>query len=219
MRWGDVKALGVGALIAAVAMGVASAPRSAPSRPYEHAASSRWGEIVKDGKAKTPVVEATFHGESVMADPFKLSVEKSLEELDATSCGLVKMTVKWDFEPTQEGLLRAMLRGENVVMSVNSGAFKAAFDDDDGELLGLTHTGAKWIFLVTDRIEDPETADWVSAHEFGHAIGLEHVELGLMQPQAPQFPYPVATWQTDDLREFCRVWSCDVAMFDDCRGR
>lgn len=216
MRWENVKALGVGALAASVALGVAFALRSSTQLPYEHRASSRWGEIVKGGKAKTPVVVAEFHGKSGLEPPFKEAVENSLSELDRTSCGLVKMTVKWDFEPTQRG----MLRGDNVVMSVNSLVFKAAFDEEDGDLLGLTQAaGAKWIFLVTDRIDNPETADWVAAHEFGHAVGLEHVQLGQMQANAPQFPYSAAEWQSDDLREFCRVWSCDVAMFDDCRER
>lgn len=217
MRWAEVKALGFGALLASIAVGVMVAGWQPPSLPHKYAADSRRGEITQNGKAKTPVVTAEFHGEAELSDFYKKTVEKSLIDLERTSCGLVKMTVVWDFHPST-GMLRAIMRGDNVVMSVKDESVKSAFDGDE-DMLGFTQPKAKWVFLITDRIEDPETAAWVTAHEFSHAIGMDHVELGLMQPRAPEFPKPDAVWERDDLREFCKVWSCDVAMFDDCRDR
>ncbi len=218
MRWESVKALGVGALISALAVGIAFAPSQPSPQSPEHLASARWDEITTYGKAKTPVVVAEFRGEADLEQSFKDAVEKSLTELERTSCGLVKITVRWDFNPSKD-MLHALLRSEPVIMSVKGDTMKAAFDGEDEQLLGLAHPGAKWVFIVTDRIDDPETADWVAAHEFGHIIGLKHVQLGLMQDRAPSFPNPVATWERDDLREFCSVWGCQIEMFEACRNR
>jgi len=217
VRWVDVKAYG--ALIVALVAGVVFCPSKPQTQSYAFAASSRWGEITQYGKAKTPVITAMFHGQADLDLIFKEGIEKSLIDLDRTSCGLVKLTIVWDFIPDQAGLLRATIRGDNVVMAVRSSTMKAAFNNEDENLLGLTQPGIHWVFLVIDRIDEPEMVVWVAAHEFGHTIGLEHVELGLMQTYAPTFPTTPITWERDDLREFCRVWSCKIEMFNDCRER
>lgn len=186
----------------------------------EQSASTRWGEIVQHGSAQTPIVIGTFHGDTRIVDtPLQAAVEQALQDVDRTSCGLVKMNIIWDLD-VEKDLVRATMRGENIIVSVTEEDTIAAYGQEEGEpMLGYClYGGTRWVYLVAEKLEDPDTARWVAAHEFSHAIGMDHVDLGLMQKHAPFFP-DVPKWERDDLREFCHVWDCNIDMFDDCRSR
>jgi len=63
-------------------------------------------------------------------------------------------------------------------------------------------------WIVTDRLINEQYGVWISAHEFGHALGLHHIDdtHSIMSPVRSE-----ATWLTEkDAREFC-------VRYDGCR--
>ena len=187
----------------------------------EQSASTRWSEITSTGKAKTPVVVGTFHGDVRMLEIQRRTVENALEDLERTSCGLVKLAVTWDFDPELELLFR-VVRGDNILMMTDSRTLIRWLGKEEGDhLLGLTrYSNSRWIFLVADKLgEDTLLWEWVAAHEFSHAIGMDHIGVGLMEPNAPVFIVDRPSWEREDVAEFCRIWDCQPEMFFDCRFR
>jgi len=151
------------------------------------------------------------------------AIELSIENVERVSCGLVRMSLKWDFDITKD-MAQATLRGDSLIISITSGEVISVFGHKEGDpTLGFTHVDGKrlkWVFLVVDKLEDdPELAEWTVTHELSHTIGMNHVQLGLMEPTAPAFVVGKPRWERDDLREFCRVFDCHVDMFDECRER
>lgn len=188
---------------------------------HDQSASTRWGEITTHGKANTPVIAIDFHGDTrIVNTPLQKSVEAASKNMNQTSCGLVKFNVIWDLD-VEHDLPKAMLRGDNTLMSLTVAEAIEVFGEEEGDkLLGYTRwRGAREIFLITELLDDPELAEWVITHEMSHAIGMEHVQLGLMEPTAPFFFYGRPQWERDDLREFCRSYDCQIDMFDECRER
>jgi hypothetical protein len=202
-----------------VVVALTFAPSCASGR--EQSASTRWGEITSTGKAKTPVVIGTFHGDVRLLEIQRNTVNAAFEDIERTSCGLVKLDVVWDFDPELD-LVSRVVRGDNILMMTDSRTLIRWLGKKEGDgLLGLTrYSNSRWIFLVADKLdEDVLLWEWVAAHELGHAIGMDHVGVGLMEPNAPMFLVDKPVWEREDVAEFCKVWDCQPEMFFDCRFR
>lgn len=203
----------------AMVVGFTFAPSCAGGR--EQSASTRWGEISQTGKAKTPIVVGTFHGDVRLMDIQRKTVEDAFQDIEQTSCGLVKLDIVWDFDPELD-VLYHVVKGDNILMVTDSRTMIRWLGKEEGDhLLGLTrYSNSRWIFLVGDKLdEDTLLWEWVTAHEISHAIGMDHVGVGLMEPEAPQFVIDKPVWEWEDIVEFCKVWDCQPEMFFDCRFR
>jgi len=68
-----------------------------------------------------------------------------------------------------------------------------------------------WLWLVENRLTTPEAETIIAAHEFGHAIGLDHVE---HKDSVMSEFYNTATkcLSPDDLNEFCKKHGCNPAL-------
>lgn len=208
-------------VVAFLAAGIVAVTCFLPSCATNHvSANTRWGEITSTGKAVNPVVTGTFHGDTRMLIIERVAVEAAFEDLERTSCGLVQLKVVWDFDP-EDNLIKTILKGNNNLMSVTSKEMRDTFGKDGDDLLGMTrYSDSRWVFLVLDKLDDDALLlEWVTTHELSHAIGMEHVNVGLMEEHAPPVIVDKATWMDDDIREFCRVYDCQPQMFDDCRFR
>lgn len=84
-----------------------------------------------------------------------------------------------------------------------------------GQLLGLC-VGSHLVdrmstWLVMDRLTDERSQIWTSAHEFGHALGLSHVNDGVSL-MSPFYSWKIDQQTGHDMVEFCKVWGCDVSQ-------
>ena len=225
MYWAGAKRLAslTHLLLTFVACSIIAALCFAPSCANEdrQSANTRWGEIVATGKAQTPVLTGTFHGDVRAMFIQRRAVEAAFEDIERTSCGLVNIKIVWDFDPDNEMIYR-VIKGDNLLMLTDSQTMIKQMGKEEGsQLLGLTrYSNSRWIFLVADKLdEDVLLWEWVTAHEIGHAIGMEHVNMGLMEPHAPAFVIDKAYWEREDIEEFCRQYDCQSEMFFDCRYR
>ena len=181
--------------------------------------------IRQHGRASEPLVTLNFRGDYAVPEPVYRGVRRAVADLDRVSCGLAKVNVVWDYNRGLD-LPIAALRGDNVIqgMSVLDAETSLGRSDAD-DLLAMTRSAKNprwnpvWIFLVNDRLEeDSQLAEWTTLHEFGHALGMNHVKNGLMEPRAPYFfsLEDIPTWSVEDQNEFCRIYKCDPTAFTRC---
>lgn len=85
-------------------------------------------------------------------------------------------------------------------------------DNKPKSLLGLCQGNSlkelTWLWLVENRLTTPEAETIIAAHEFGHAIGLDHIED--KASTMSEFYNPTTKCLTEhDLQEFCKKHGCD----------
>lgn len=78
-----------------------------------------------------------------------------------------------------------------------------------GLLVGDTRTEMTRAYLVEDRLMNVRTNTVIAAHEFGHAMGLEHVNDVNAVMNAMNDPI-VAELNDSDIDEFCAKRHCDA---------
>ena len=230
MRWDDVKQLSrllpITLVLTLLSGGFVAITVFLPScvRDDQQSASTRWGEITQHGHALTPITVVNFRGDiTLVGTSMQKPIELAIENMERISCGLVKMSVVWDFDITKD-MVRSTLRGDSLIIAITSEEVISVFGHKDGEsTLGFAHRDGerlKWVFLVVDkRVDDEELSEWTATHELTQAIGMGHVRLGLMEPNAPMFILGKPQWERDDIREFCRIFDCQIDMFDTCNQR
>lgn len=184
--------------------------------------------IRKEGRASQPLITLYFRGDFTAPDTVHRGVEHAFADLERVSCGLAKASVVWDYS-REWGLPKAALRGDNVIQGVSILDVETSLGREDADdLLGMTRSAKSprwnpvWIFLVNDRLEeDEQLAEWTTLHELGHALGMDHVKTGLMEPRAPYFfgLEDRPEWSADDQKEFCRIYQCDPSAFIRCQIR
>lgn len=181
--------------------------------------------IRQHGRASEPLITLNFRGDYSVPKSVRLGVEHAIVDLDRVSCGLAKVNIVWDYNREWD-LPRAALRGDNVIQGVSVLDVETSLGRDDADdLLGMTRSAKnpRWnpvlIFLVNDRLEeDTQLAEWTALHEIGHALGMNHVKNGLMEPRAPFFfgLEDTPEWSVEDQNEFCRLYKCDPSAFTRC---
>lgn len=74
----------------------------------------------------------------------------------------------------------------------------------------LVEVGSAW--LIEDRLRTPNAEAIIAAHEFGHALGLDHVA-DKMSVMSQYIDVKKVTGLTEhDLEEFCHVYGCGAAV-------
>lgn len=184
--------------------------------------------IRQHGRASEPLITLNFRGDYSAPAAVHRGVERAIADLDRVSCGLAKVNITWDYNREWD-LPRAALRGDNVIQGVSVLDVETSLGRDDADdLLGMTRSAKNprwnpvWIFLVNDRLEeDSQLAEWTALHELGHALGMNHVKNGLMEPQAPYFfgLEDTPEWSVEDQNEFCRIYRCDPEAFIRCEAK
>jgi hypothetical protein len=89
-------------------------------------------------------------------------------------------------------------------------------------LLGLcersSSTDVIKLWLVENRLLSSKSEMIVAAHEFGHALGLDHVE-NVSSTLSESYNKDVNCISIHDLREFCKRYYCDATiMVPTCRS-
>jgi hypothetical protein len=181
--------------------------------------------IRQNGRASEPLITLNFRADFLVPELERRGIEKAIVDLDRVSCGLAKVNVVWDYSRERD-LPRAALRGDNVIQGVSVLDVETSLGREDADdLLGMTRSAKNprwnpvWIFLVNDRLEeDAQLAEWTVLHELGHALGMDHVKNGLMEPRAPFFfgLEDRPEWSVEDQNEFCRIYKCDPGAFIRC---
>ncbi len=193
--------------------------------PLESKGRRASSEIRHLGHAKEPIATLAFRGDVELNDKMRDAVDKAAKDMTRVSCGMVKVDVYWNYNRDRD-LPRAALGGDSVVQGVSVLDVSDTMGREDADdLLGITRAAKNprwnpvWIFLVRDRLEeDEQLAEWTALHEFGHALGMEHVKVGLMEPRAP-FIFlfdEQPEWSVEDQNEFCRIYKCDPTAFIKC---
>jgi hypothetical protein len=82
-------------------------------------------------------------------------------------------------------------------------------------LLGLCQGNSleelTWLWLVENRLTTPEAQTIVAAHEFGHAIGLDHID-DKRSVLSEFYSKETKCLTVHDLQEFCKKHHCDPNM-------
>jgi len=181
-------------------------------------ASSRADEISVEGRTSRPVAKLHFHGDVRFTPEQRVAIVAGMRAVERTSCGFVESDVIWDVD----NVIKHVALGEQLIVSSTTEDI-VAMKGPDGEFnLGLTvNFGVKWIFLVAPKLgDDMSRWEWVVAHEITHAAGMmDHVQNGLMEPEAPWIILDEPMWFDEDVALFCKRYRCQPKMFDSCRYR
>lgn len=120
--------------------------------------------------------------------------------------------------PTPEGLIDGVEK--------RSVLFRRATSDDEwvkkwdvdhkpNSILGLCQGDSlkevTWLWLVEDRLMTSEVETIIAAHEFGHAIGLDHIE-DKASTMSRFYNASIKRLTVYDLREFCKKHECNVEV-------
>lgn len=184
--------------------------------------------IARNGVASRPIRTITFRADVNLDPTTKSAVINAAEDVERSSCNLLKINVIWNYTKGED-MLGALLSGDSVLQNITldevSRSLGASHVED---ILGMTrvaqnpHWSPAWIFLVGERIDgDEQLAEWTVAHEMCHAVGMKHVDEGLMHPTTPLFlglNKQKPSWSKDDVVEFCGIYGCDVDVVKDCGG-
>lgn len=182
-------------------------------------------EIIKShGKAEKEIVNIEFHADMSINSVMHRGIDKAVQDLSRVSCGLAKVKIIWDYHKPDDFPIAA-LTGKSIIYGMSvSDVEKSLGRKNADELLGMTkctknpNWNPAWIFLVIDKLEnDEELTEWTILHEICHALGMNHVKKGLMQPNAPiifEDEFPI--WSKQDKEEFCRLYDCDVDALNKC---
>lgn len=90
-----------------------------------------------------------------------------------------------------------------------------AKQNDGTHLLGMLfgHSGYANDYTIAAIVADRQSSDrmetWTMSHEFGHALGLHHIE-DMGSIMSAYYNFNVKAPTKHDLTEFCKVWGCDV---------
>lgn len=101
--------------------------------------------------------------------------------------------------------------------ALSSDGWIKKWDDDHKQrtLLGLYHGDSMselaWLWLIENRLATPAAETIIAAHEFGHAIGLDHIE-DKASTMSELYNSSVKCLTAYDLQEFCKKHGCDVTM-------
>jgi hypothetical protein len=185
-------------------------------------------EIRKHGRASAPLITLYFRGDFTAPEAVHRGVDHAFSDLERVSCGLAQAKIVWDYSREWD-LPKAALRGDNIIQGISTLEVEASLGREDADdLLGITRSAKSprwnpvWIFLVSDRLDDnDQLAEWTALHELGHALGMNHVKNGLMEPRAPYFfgLEDRPEWSVEDQNEFCRLFRCDPSAFMRCEFR
>jgi hypothetical protein len=180
--------------------------------------------ILKKGRAEKEIVNMEFHADVSINSVMHRGIDKAVQDLSRVSCGLAKAKIIWDYHKPEDFPMAA-LTGKSIIYGMSvADVEKSLGRKDADELLGMTKStknpnwNPAWIFLVVDKLEkDEELTEWTVLHEICHALGMNHIKKGLMQPNAPFYfedEFPI--WSQQDKEEFCRLYDCDTDALNKC---
>lgn len=127
--------------------------------------------------------------------------------------------ITWKLQPFNPNITPNI--GEKNGVSHRAVLFKRATSQDewvkkwDAEhsktLLGLCHGDGNselvWLWLVEDRLSNSRAETIIAAHEFGHALGLDHIK-DKASVMSEYYNRKVTCLTNADLEEFCDKHKC-----------
>jgi hypothetical protein len=181
--------------------------------------------IKENGIASNPLIVLNLRGDNAIPLNMREAVNCALNDIDRVSCGLAHVNVVWNYDNKWD-FPNAVLHGESVIQGMSILNVETSLGRSDSDiLLGMTRTSKNhdwspvWIFLINEKLEDnTKLAEWTALHEIGHALGMDHVKHGLMEPNAPRILGTMdrPEWALEDQIEFCRIYKCDPNVFANC---
>ena len=193
---------------------------------YDETSSTSEGQkqsnaIRQDGFASKSLVKLNFRGDANLSDSTKRGIENAIFNMVEESCGLVDAVVVWDIKDSNDAVL-AFFSGDDTIVDASETTIGFISGHEEAQYTqGMTISRKRSgitparILMVSSHFElDEDVAQWVAFHEMGHAVGMQHVKNGIMEPYVPFFlSYE---WSEEDRAEFCRIYRCDPTAFSRC---
>lgn len=137
----------------------------------------------------------------------RIHIINGIRDFEKFCNGLVRFTIDFSLDPTAE-----IAADKSLLLKVNKDhpAIVASDERIKSTTLGLCQylqSGAKIVYLVNERLDDPITYRTTVTHEFGHYVGLEHTKRDSIMHKANfgHVLYPTYI----DAQEFATKYNCD----------
>lgn len=175
--------------------------------------------------ARDPTV--TMHGDSSFLPQERECLQDSANKWSEQTSGLVDIKLDWDYDAKDPVSVVKHLPTNRLERWTSTTPEVQMYNDEGLIVLGLVKgKGIKdefrrpiRMYMVMDRLQDPHDCRLTGIHEFGHVLGLPHIE-GPGMEGAIMYPYTIhersACLKKEDLMLFCFVNDCGKVQMKPC---